>query len=348
MPDGKIVEALAAGGIGDFEIDHGVTVVAVTHIGGKHGQSILRGSSSFFDGFEGIDGKGMAQAMGSGRIEDDIAEFFSWLSDPHFSYGMVEERSDPWTRERMEVFTGQEIGILILRAEVCTDREIVFHLLQDGLGKGDQSVFFELGFFDVDRPLFLSIMVLEQMQGLRDSQAASDHEQDGHVQSELLEKGGFTSLHFVADGFEELIGLLGREDVGDSDLFFEPRDIEERIFLKDAFSYQETKETPCDGEHVIDGDGLHSEIGSHVKEEGRVQGVPIGSTLMHIAIKEAKVVSAGAQGISQAFSIPEIVVKVRGKETLKGFHRKGPFSSDRRGCGDTFASSRSHHVPASL
>jgi len=28
----------------------------------------------------------------------------------------------------MEVFAGQEIGILILGAEVCTDGEIVFHL----------------------------------------------------------------------------------------------------------------------------------------------------------------------------------------------------------------------------
>jgi len=339
---------LAAGGISDFEVDHGVAVVAVTHIGGKHGQSILGGSPSFFDGFEGIDGKGMAQAMGSGGIEDDIAEFFSWLGDPHLSYGMVEERSDPWTRERMEVFTGQEIGIPILGAEMCADREIVFHLLLDGLGKRDQSVFSELGLLDVDRALFLSIMVLEQMQGLRDSQTASGHEQDGHVEGELLEKGGFTSLHFVADCFEELIGLLGREDVGDSDLFLEPRDIDERIFLKEAFSDHEPEEAPGDGEHVVDGDRLHDEIGSHVKEEGRVQGVPISSTLMHIPIKEAKMVSAGAEGIPQAFSIPEIVVKVGGKETLKGFHRKGPFSSDRRGCRGTFASSRSHRGPASL
>jgi hypothetical protein len=348
LPDGEIVELVATGGIGDFEIDHCVTVVAVTHIGGKHGQSILGGSPSFFDGFEGIDGKGMAQAMGSGRIEDDIAEFFSWLGDPHLSYGMVEERSDPWTRERMEVFTGQEIGILILGAEVCTDGEIVFHLLEDGLGKGDQSVFSELGFFDVDRPLFLSIMVLEQMQGLRDSQAASGHEHDGDAEGKLLEEGGFTSLHSFAEGLEELIGLLGREDERDDNLFFEGRDIEEGIFLKDSSSHQETEEAPGDGEHVVDGDRLHDEIGSHVKEEGRVQGVPIGSTLMHIAIKETKVTITGPQGISQAFSIPEIVVKVWGKETLKGFHRKGPFSSDRHGCGDTFASSRSHRVPASL
>jgi hypothetical protein len=39
---------------------------------------------------------------------------------------------------------------------------------------------------------------------------------------------------------------------------------------------------------------LHDEIGSHVKEEGRVKGTQIGSTLMHIMIKEAKVVSARA------------------------------------------------------
>jgi hypothetical protein len=39
----------------------------------------------------------MAQAMGSGWIEDNIAKFFSWLSDPHLSYGMVKEKSDLWS-----------------------------------------------------------------------------------------------------------------------------------------------------------------------------------------------------------------------------------------------------------
>jgi len=77
-------------------------------------------------------------------------------------------------------------------------------------------------------------------------------------------------LHFVADGLKELIGLLGREDERDSDLFFEPRDINEGILLKGSSSHQETKEAPCGGEHMVHGDGLHGEIGSHVKEEGRV------------------------------------------------------------------------------
>jgi hypothetical protein len=294
LPDGEIIEVLTGGGISDFEVDHGVAVVAVTHIGGKHGQSILSGSPSFFNGFEGIDGKGMAQAMGSGWIEDNIAKFFSWLSDPHLSYAFVEEKSDLWTVERMEVFTGQEIGVLILGEEMCACGEIVFHLLHDGLGKRDQPIFFELGLFDVDRALFPPVVMLEQVQGLRDSQTASGHKHDGDVEGKLLEKGGLASLHFVANGLEELIRLLGREDERDGDLFFEPRDIEEGIFLKDPFSDQEPEEAPGDGEYVVDGDRLHGEIGSHVKEEGRVQGVPIGSTLMHISIKEAKVVSAGA------------------------------------------------------
>ena len=84
---------------------------------------------------------------------------------------------------------------MILGAETGADGEVVVHLLHDGLGNRDQSIFAELGLFDVDRPLFLSIVMLEQMQGLRDSQAALGHEQDGHVEGELLEKGGFTSLH---------------------------------------------------------------------------------------------------------------------------------------------------------
>jgi hypothetical protein len=53
-------------------------------------------------------------------------------------------------------------------------------------------------------------------------------------------------LHSFADGLEELIDLLGREDEGDGNLFFEWRDIEQGIFLKSSSSYQETKEAPCD------------------------------------------------------------------------------------------------------
>jgi hypothetical protein len=59
---------------------------------------MLRGMPAFFDGFESIDGKGMAQAMGSGWSEDDIAELFSWLSDPDLSDGIVEEKPHPLIR----------------------------------------------------------------------------------------------------------------------------------------------------------------------------------------------------------------------------------------------------------
>jgi hypothetical protein len=41
---------------------------------------------------------------------------------------------------------------------------------------------------------------------------------------------------------------------------------------------------------------------------------------MHITVKEAKVISAWAWGISQAFPIGKVVVEVRSQETLKGFH----------------------------
>jgi len=66
----------------------------MAEVSGQHGEGMLRGSPAFFDRFEGIDGKGMAQAMGHWWIEDHIAEFFSGLSDPHRSNGMVEE--DPY------------------------------------------------------------------------------------------------------------------------------------------------------------------------------------------------------------------------------------------------------------
>ena len=137
----------------------------------------------------------------------------------------------------MVVFAGQKVWILILRAEAGTYGEVVFHLLHNGLRKRDQSIFSELGFFNVEGALFASIVVLEQMQGFRDSHAASGHQQDCDVEGELLEKGGLTSLHSFADGLEELIDLLGREDEGDGNLFFERRDIEQGILLKGSSSY---------------------------------------------------------------------------------------------------------------
>jgi hypothetical protein len=79
-------------------------------------------------------------------------------------------------------------------------------------------------------------------------------------------------LHCFAEGFEEVIGLLRGKDERNDNLFFEGRDIEEGIFLKEAFSYQETEEAPGDGEHMVHGAGLHSESGPHVKKERRVEG----------------------------------------------------------------------------
>ena len=35
---------------------------------------------------------------------------------------------------------------------------------------------------------------------------------------------------------------------------------------------QETEEAPGDGEHMVDGDGLHGEIAPHVEEERRIEG----------------------------------------------------------------------------
>ena len=63
----------------------------MAQVRGQHGEGMLGRSPAFFYGFEGIDGKGMAQAMGSGWSEEDIAECFSRLSDPDCSNGMVEE-----------------------------------------------------------------------------------------------------------------------------------------------------------------------------------------------------------------------------------------------------------------
>ena len=163
-----------------------------------------------------------------------------------------------------------------------------------------------------------------------------------------LRKEAFVLCILLQIALEELIGLLGREDERNDNLFFKWRDIEEGIVLKDSSSDQETKEAPGDGEHMVHRGGLQIEIGSHVEEKGRLQGGQIGATLMQITIKDAEVVSAWLWGISEAFSITEIVVQLGSEETLKGFHGKGPFSSDRRGCGGTFGWSGCCHGPASL
>jgi hypothetical protein len=107
LPDGKIIEVVATGGIGDFEVDGGVEKGCVPQVSGQHRESMLRGSPAFFDGLESIDGKGMAQTMGRGWIEDDIAHLLSWLSDADLSDGMVEEEPDLLIRDRIKVFAGK-------------------------------------------------------------------------------------------------------------------------------------------------------------------------------------------------------------------------------------------------
>ena len=127
----------------------------------QHGKCMLRGGPSFFDGFERIDGKGMAQAMRGGWIEDDIAQLLSCLSDPDVSNGIVEKEPDLLIRYRVEVFAGQEVWILILGAEVCPNGEVVFHFLYDRLWKRDQPIFRKLGFLNVEGSLISSIVVVE-------------------------------------------------------------------------------------------------------------------------------------------------------------------------------------------
>ena len=210
--------------------------------------------------------------MGSGWIEDDIAQFLSWLSDADLSNGIVEEEPDLLIGYRVVVFAGKQEWILVFGAEVFANGEVVVHLLYDGLGKRDQSIFAELGFLNVDRPLFSSIVVLEQVQGLGDSHAASGHQQDGDVHGEFYEKGCIGFLHPFADGLEELIYLLRGEDERDHNLFFERGDVEEGILLKDPLTNEETEESPGDGEDMVHGAGLHCEIAPHVEEEGRVEG----------------------------------------------------------------------------
>ena len=84
------------------------------------------------------------------------------------------------------------------------------------------------------------------MQGFGYSHAASGHQQSGHIHGEFFEKGCIGFLHSFTDCLEELIYLLGGEDEGDRNLFFERGDVEERIVVTDPFANEETKEAACD------------------------------------------------------------------------------------------------------
>ena len=79
----------------------------MSEVSGKHGECMLGGIPAFFDGFEGVDGKGVAQAMRHWWIEDNIAQFFSWLSDADLSDRIVEEEPDLLIRDRIKVFAGK-------------------------------------------------------------------------------------------------------------------------------------------------------------------------------------------------------------------------------------------------
>ena len=65
--------------------------MAMAHILRQYREGVLCGSASFFDGNEGVDGKGMPQGMGSGCNEAHIAHHLSRMSNAHLPDRLMKE-----------------------------------------------------------------------------------------------------------------------------------------------------------------------------------------------------------------------------------------------------------------
>jgi hypothetical protein len=165
--------------------------------------------SSFFDGYQGVDGKGMAQGMGSGWIEGHIAHHLSGMPNADLFDRLVKEVTHPLISEGFYSFAGKKIGVVIMGLKGLTNAEVVVDLCYDGFRYGDQPIFFELGLFDVQGCIIPSVMVKPKSEGLRDAHAASGKKKDGKVCGELNEKGSFLSFYSFAYSGKQLCGLLG-------------------------------------------------------------------------------------------------------------------------------------------
>ena len=94
LPEGKINEFIAALCVSHPEIDAGILVFCVAHIGGQHGQCPLCGLSPLFDLYQGIDCERMPKGMWCGLAEVHIADHFSFLIKIELFEGLSKEISD--------------------------------------------------------------------------------------------------------------------------------------------------------------------------------------------------------------------------------------------------------------
>jgi hypothetical protein len=152
----------------------------------------------------------------------------------------------------------------------------------------------------------------------------------------------------LADGIQELIDLLGRENKGNNGVLLETGDVPKEIFFIMTPAHQELKEGACSTEDGVNRACPQFEIRSHLQEKGGLKGVPAGIFLHQISIQNKKMLSVSLQGVSQILAVSEKLFQFWCQEALKGFHETRPFSFARCLCGDIFVWIGYFHGPASL
>ncbi len=105
-------------------------------VGGEHRQGPARRLPPLPGSFEGIDGKGMPQAVGRGCAEDEIGDDPARLGQPDIVYRLVEGRINASRGQGPICLSGQEKRVGVGRPQGPADGQIVVDFPGSSFGSG--------------------------------------------------------------------------------------------------------------------------------------------------------------------------------------------------------------------
>ncbi len=201
----EVEELLPLLGIGELEINGCVAIFPVPHIGGKDGQCGLGVLSPGSDAVECVDGEGMPEAVRYGSAKDRVSNEASFAFEADVVqclmecgiYAVFAQCSTLWGWHKPLAFSLKRFFY----------GQVIVEMLDNGGREGDEPVFSELCFFDIEGTIVFPVVVLFQPEGFGESHAALGKEKDGGVNREIVEEvfGGLSDL--LVDGIEHALGL---------------------------------------------------------------------------------------------------------------------------------------------
>lgn len=137
--------------------------------------------------------------------------------------------------------------------------------------EGDEPVFSELGFFDIEGAVVFAVVVMLQPKGFGESHAALGKEKNGGVDREIVEEVFGMMPDLSVNGAEHAFCPRRRKDKRNESVFPLEGKILEGVILQDLDSDEIVKETPCGNDDGVDGSGFECQRSFEIHKVERVE-----------------------------------------------------------------------------